>query len=191
MSDYSKSELRTRMKQKRLKTAAKIRATASTQICQRISALEIYQSAKQIALYQAIHGEIDLSGLWHNATKEQKKCFFPTLNENKTLAFLPADPTTPFKNNAFNIPEPDVDKALAVPIEKLDLILIPLVAFDFKCTRLGMGEGYYDRTLENKYHPMIIGVAYQFQLVNHIEPEHWDIPLDGVVTQRAIYWHSL
>lgn len=179
------------MKQKRIKTSASIRAESSNHISQRIIALEHYKQAKQIALYQAIQGEVNLNTVWHNACKEQKTCYFPVLNENKTLSFLPATPSTPFIKNQFHIPEPDVSKQLAITVEQLDLILMPLVAFDFNCTRLGMGEGYYDRTLENKSHPILIGIGYQFQCVDSIEPEPWDITMDAVITQRAIYWHAL
>lgn len=189
MSDPIKKIIRDNMKQLRSKISFSYRNRASNQICTRIRSLEQYRHAKRIALYFSVNGEIDLESIWDSAPLQGKFCYFPVLNEDQlTLSFLPATPVTPFKKNRYGIPEPDVSPDLAIPIEDLDLILMPLVAFDVRCTRIGMGAGYYDRTFQNKKMCSLIGVAYQFQRVDYIEPNSWDIPLNGVVTQRAIYW---
>jgi 5-formyltetrahydrofolate cyclo-ligase len=192
MADQVKKALRTTLKQIRSKISVSYRATASNQICTRIRSLEQYRQAKRIALYFAINGEIDLDAIWKSAPLHGKFCYFPVLNEDHlTLSFLPATPTTPFKKNRYGIPEPDVSHDLAIPVEELDLILMPLVAFDVRCTRLGMGAGYYDRTFKDKSENCkLFGVAYQFQRVDYIQPHSWDIPLDAVITQRAIYWRT-
>lgn len=192
MADQVKKALRDTMKQIRAKVSVAYRSTASNQICTRIRSLEQYRQAKRIALYFAVQGEIDLEPLWNSAPLQGKFCYFPVLNEdNLTLSFLPATPTTHFKKNRYGIPEPDVSHDLAIPVEELDLILMPLVAFDARCTRLGMGAGYYDRTFQDKTNCTLFGVAYQFQRVEYIQPHPWDIPLDAVITQRAIYWRNL
>jgi 5-formyltetrahydrofolate cyclo-ligase len=190
MPDKFKSALRNTIKQVRSKISTTYRVTSSNQICTRIRALEQYRRAKSIALYCAVNGEIDLSTLWSSAPLQGKFCYFPALNDDLNLSFLPATPATPFKNNRYGIPEPDVSFDLAISVEELDLIIIPLVAFDMHCTRIGMGAGYYDRTLANKQLRHLFGVAFQFQLVDFIAPQPWDIPLDAVVTQKAIYWRS-
>lgn len=190
MPDQLKVALRNSIKQVRSKITVPYRAKSSNQICNRIKALEHYRKAKSIALYFAVNGEIDLSNIWQSAPLQGKFCYFPVLNENSTLTFLPATPNSPFINNRYGIPEPDVSRDLAIPIEELDLIIMPLVAFDIRCTRLGMGAGYYDRTLSNKKNCLFIGVAYQFQKVDFLIPEPWDIPLDAVVTQKTIYWRN-
>jgi|GEM_PF-5512557 len=81
-----------------------------------------------------------------------------------------------------------VIKALAEPIagqtraaEQLDCILVPLTAFDDKGHRIGMGGGFYDRTLESARLPSLLGVAYGFQRVMRIVPQPWDIVLDDVI----------
>lgn len=190
MADKFKMAMRNTIKQVRSKVSVSYRALSSTQICTRIKALEQYRRAKNIALYFAINNEIELSSIWNSAPLQGKFCYFPALNEDSTLSFLPATPGTPFKNNKYGIPEPDVSFDTAIPIEELDLIIMPLVAFDMRCTRLGMGAGYYDRTLEQKNHKTLFGVAFQFQLVDFIDPQPWDIPLDAVITQKAIYWRN-
>ncbi|HAU0771484.1 TPA: 5-formyltetrahydrofolate cyclo-ligase [Legionella pneumophila] len=190
MSDQYKVALRNTIKQVRSKLSVSYRTASSNQICTRIRSLEQYRQAKRIALYFAVNGEVDLTFLWKSAPLQGKYCYFPVLNNDSTLSFLPATPNTPFKTNKYDIPEPDVDIELALPIDELDLIIMPLVAFDAHCTRLGMGSGYYDRTLSNKSKAHLLGVAYQFQRVDYIEPRPWDVPLDAVITQKAIYWRN-
>ena len=190
MPDKFKIAIRNTIKEIRSKVSVSYRSTSSNQICTRIRALEQYRRAKSIALYFAVNNEIDLSALWSSAPMQGKFCYFPALNKDLTLSFLPATPATPFKKNQYGIPEPDVSIDEAMPVEELDLIIMPLVAFDMRCTRLGMGAGYYDRTLENKQHRNLFGVAFQFQQVDFIEPQPWDIPLDAVITQKAIYWRN-
>ncbi|KTD56479.1 5-formyltetrahydrofolate cyclo-ligase [Legionella shakespearei] len=190
MPDQFKTALRNSIKQVRAKVTVPYRTTSSNQICNRIRTLDQYRHAKRIALYFAINGEVDLSNLWNSAPLHGKFCYFPALNDDATLSFLPATPKTPFKKNRYGILEPDVSFDLALPIEELDLIIMPLVAFDFRCTRMGMGAGYYDRTLQNRTNVALFGVAYQFQRVDYIEPQPWDIPLDAVITQKAIYWRN-
>ncbi|HAT1757502.1 TPA: 5-formyltetrahydrofolate cyclo-ligase [Legionella pneumophila subsp. pneumophila] len=190
MSDQYKVALRNTIKQVRSKLSVSYRTASSNQICTRIRSLEQYRQAKRIALYFAVNGEVDLTFLWKSAPLQGKYCYFPVLNNDSTLSFLPATPNTPFKTNKYDIPEPDVDIELALPVNELDLIIMPLVAFDAHCTRLGMGSGYYDRTLSNKSKAHLLGVAYQFQRVDYIEPRPWDVPLDAVITQKAIYWRN-
>jgi 5-formyltetrahydrofolate cyclo-ligase len=162
--------------------------TISSRVCARIRTLHQYRYAKRIALYQAMGGEINLDSLWNSAPLQGKYCYFPALNEDKTLSFLPANPTTPFIQNRYGIAEPDVDKSEAISPKQLDIIFVPLVVFDDQGTRLGMGAGYYDRTLAGEEHPMLIGVAYEFQHYPYIEPHSWDIPLTAVVTEHKIHW---
>ncbi|KTC86370.1 5-formyltetrahydrofolate cyclo-ligase [Legionella brunensis] len=188
MADRFKVALRRSCRQIRENLSPSYQETASNQVCARIRSLEQYRYARRIALYKAVGGEISLNALWNSAPLQGKYCYFPALNEDKTLSFLPATPATPFVENRFGIPEPNVDRNTAASPHQLDIIFMPLVAFDKKGTRLGMGAGYYDRTLKRETHPLLIGVAYEFQRQNYIEAHAWDVPLTAVITQRAIYW---
>jgi 5-formyltetrahydrofolate cyclo-ligase len=90
--------------------------------------------------------------------------------------------------NRYGIDEP-ISSNICQPTQH-SLILLPLVAFDQKGTRLGMGSGYYDRLLgpcaETRSSPIFVGVAYDFQQVELIEKQDWDVPLDAVVTDREV-----
>jgi 5-formyltetrahydrofolate cyclo-ligase len=77
------------------------------------------------------------------------------------------------------------------PVE-LDVVLAPLVVFDENRNRIGMGGGFYDRSFAMRKDaaislPVLIGVAHELQKVEQIIPEDWDVRLDMVVTDQAIY----
>ena len=188
MADRFKQALRQTNRQIRCKLSPEFQRDAASKICARVNTLQQYHHAKQIALYQAVNGEVDLSGLWQSATQQGKYCYFPVLNADKTLSFLPATPATPLVANRFGIAEPDVARDLALEPDALDIIFLPLVAFDEKGTRLGLGAGYYDRTLEKNKTSLLIGVAYEFQRQSFIEAQPWDIPLSVIITERTTYW---
>lgn len=189
MTDRYKTAIRKTLKQVRAHTSAHFRAKASMQICNRLRSLDPYRKAKHLALYFAIHGEVDLNPIWKIAPLHGKFCYFPIVNEDFTLSFLPATPATHFKTNRFGILEPDISLDHAKPAEELDLILMPIVGFDTDCTRLGMGSGCYDRSLANNNKSTLFGVAYQFQKLDFINPQPWDVPLNAVITEKEIYWH--
>lgn len=190
MPDQFKTAIRKSIQQVRSNLSINYRNTSAKQICTRIRAMEYYRQAKHVALYHNVNGEVDLHDLWSSAPMQGKFCYFPVVQDNSTLLFLPVTPNTEFKPNAFGIPEPVVSKDLAIPVDELDLIIMPLVAFDIRCSRIGMGSGYYDRSLANKTKCKLFGVAYQFQRVDCFATQDWDVPLDAVITQKALYWRQ-
>lgn len=190
MIDYIKWSLRQSQKLVREKLSVSYQAKASNIICTKIQELKLYNIAKRIGFYQATRGEINLNSLWQLACVQQKFCYFPVIRPDKTLSFLPATSTTAFVENSYSIKEPKVSLMEAVEINKLDIIFIPIVAFDMYCTRIGTGAGYYDRTLQSINSPKLIGVAYEFQCEFYIEPQPWDITLHAIVTPENIYWKN-
>lgn len=165
------------------------RIQASQALCACIQKLPLYQQATRIAMYQATDGEIDLYPLWSNAEDVGKTCYMPVMNiKTKTLLFLPTTRKTPQQTNAYNMTEPEGPHSDAARLDTLDLMLMPLVAFDNHGTRLGRGAGYYDRTLAHSKPSCLLGVAYEFQHVPFLSPEPWDIPVDGVVTEKTFHW---
>ena len=91
-------------------------------------------------------------------------------------------------NNRFQIPEPDVPLAHAISPQQIDLMFIPLLAFDAKGTRVGRGGGYYDRTLSTMRPGCLLGIAYALQYQPLIPPDPWDVALDGIVTELNVNW---
>jgi 5-formyltetrahydrofolate cyclo-ligase len=109
------------------------------------------------------------------------------------MLFAPYEPDTALAANRFGIPEPVVTAERWVLPQRLDLVLTPLVAFDTRGNRLGMGGGYYDRTFAFRRHPghiarpHLLGLAYEMQKTDALVRRAWDVPLDGVVTETAFY----
>ena len=86
---------------------------------------------------------------------------------------------------AFHIEEPDGEDI--IPVENIELIIVPGVAFSRKGARVGRGKGFYDRLLADST-AVKVGVAYDFQLVDDIDIEAHDVPVDIVITDKNIYY---
>ncbi|WP_108649654.1 5-formyltetrahydrofolate cyclo-ligase [Dongshaea marina] len=131
--------------------------------------------------------EIDTAPLLETLLPEHE-IFLPVLHPFTpgNLLFIEHRPETELLKNRFNIPEPPLNVTRLCPIEELDLLLVPLVAFDHRGNRLGMGGGFYDRTLAPLVRmdkpPRLIGIAFDCQQVDELEPQPWDIPLAEVIT---------
>jgi 5-formyltetrahydrofolate cyclo-ligase len=167
-----------------------LRNIMAKQVCEQIATLKEYHSAKCVAFYFPINGELDLTHAWTMANSQGKTCYFPSIKPDQTLSFLPTTQATSWIKNRFGIMEPDVNQTLALSPQYLDIIFLPLVAFDSHGTRVGMGGGYYDRTLTYHRPSLLIGVAYEFQKQTFIQADSWDVPLDAIITQQAIYWSA-
>ena len=143
----------------------------------------------RIASYIANDGEPSLNLFIQSCAKFNTTHLLPVVH-NQQLLFSPYAWGEPLVNNAFNILEPA--QLLSFPINLLSIILMPLVGFDTDGNRLGMGAGFYDRTLKSlanpliKRAPLLIGVAYSVQQVDTLNRQPWDIPLDAVVTEKEL-----
>lgn len=147
---------------------------------------------RRLAIYMAINGEIDCGGLTEDAWLRNCSVFTPVLR-GRQMKFAPLNQDSRLLVNRFGIAEPEcTPKQLIRPCD-LDVVIVPLLAFDSSGNRLGMGEGYYDRSFtflrarKKWLHPKLIGVAYEFQRVKRIEPKPWDVPLNAVVTEFKVY----
>ena len=171
--------------------SAQQQATAAQNLALNINSLKEYQNAVKIAVYYAVNGEISLEPLIQQAWAEGKQLYLPNLDQ-QSLRFSPYPQGQTMRINKFRLPEPDVaDEAMLQP-EELDLVLAPLVVFDAEGNRIGMGGGFYDRSFSfrkdpNTKTPLLIGVAHEMQREESLEPETWDVRLDRVVSDQAVY----
>ena len=154
-----------------------------------------FRHSRRIAFYFAVRGEMDAAPLMQLALRAGKSVFLPIMRYRpaNSLWFAPFTAQTSLSNNRFGIPEPDFKHRQLITPWALDLAFVPLVAFDRQGNRLGMGGGYYDRTFAmrtTRNHlkgPRLVGLAHEFQLQSQLEVMPWDIPLDAVITEAAIY----
>jgi 5-formyltetrahydrofolate cyclo-ligase len=155
----------------------------------------LFLYSKRIALYLQEDGEIATNLILSRARELKKQCYLPVLRPppQQALWFAEYRPGDCLLRNRFGIEEPCIRARRQTPPWGLDLILLPLVAFDTDGNRLGMGGGYYDRTLAYLASrtfwrkPKLIGIAHDLQKVDTLSKQTWDIPLNGVVTEREFY----
>lgn len=185
-----KQTLRFRLREKRLHFPIRLQASFSKQITIHLLQSPDFQKSKSIALYSASFGEVSTDYILKYALSHHKACYLPVLQKNR-LVFIKVTQTTQMIPNRFGILEPEFDQHKIIPAAALDLVLMPLVAFDAKCHRLGMGGGFYDRTFDFKRRahtkPKLVGLAYEFQRVTHIPKSNLDVFLDSVVTEKKRY----
>ncbi|WP_256853122.1 5-formyltetrahydrofolate cyclo-ligase [Pantoea sp. Fr+CA_20] len=147
--------------------------------------------ASNIALFLSVDGEINTRPLIAKLWQQKKRVYLPVLHPFAAghLLFLRYTPETQLIQNKLRIPEPPLDIRHLVTLDKLDVMMVPLVAFDRTGQRLGMGGGFYDRTLPNwKQHGFLpIGVAHDCQLVDVLPAAAWDIPLPAVLTPSKLW----
>lgn len=160
---------------------------ASQKIIDTLRQMPAYQAANHIAWYFPTNGEVDLSALWSYALATNKSCYFPAIQTDQTLLFLPYTRDTELVFNRYHTAEPNVAACHAKPPQDLDIIFLPVVAFDVNRKRLGMGKGYYDKTLAPHKSPLLIGVAYEWQRQPNLPIDPWDIPLTTIVTEETVY----
>ena len=152
----------------------------------------LFRNSERIAFYMANDGELDPSYLMANAWAMGKKCYLPVLMHlhDKSLLFAPYELDMLMNYNQFGIAEPAVSARHRMKARNLDLIIMPLVAFDKEGNRIGMGGGYYDRTLgflnaRTSWHkPRLVGIGYSFQAVPSINSESWDVRLSYIATEK-------
>lgn len=138
-------------------------------------------------------GEIDPQPLMEAALKRKKHCYLPCIvsgnNSVNRLVFQQYDPPdTPLQLNRFGIPEPQYNPKLVIKNCMLDLVFVPMVAFDTMGNRLGMGKGYYDRTFSRERlrwrRALMVGLAHSTQGTDSLPANSWDVPMDRVVTEE-------
>ncbi len=189
--------LRRQIRSLRRALSADERRFAALAVARRLTAWPAFAGATRIAGYWACDGELDPTPVLEQAWVANRQVYLPVLAEKSLLCFAPYRPGIPLRRNRFQIPEPEVDPAEWLRPSQLDLVLTPLVAFDSTGSRLGMGGGFYDRSFaflreaKNLGHrPRLLGLAYEFQKVAELVRQPWDVPLDVVVTEAALYEFS-
>lgn len=184
----SRNALRTLVRTKRRELSLEQRQQNALELAASFSQLPIVQQSQHIALYLSNDGELDTQPLFERLWQQGKKTYLPVLHpfSKGQLLFLHYHRESVMTTNRYGIAEPKLDQRLILPASQLNLICVPLVAFDGDGNRLGMGGGYYDRTLEPWFNtgrgPEPIGIAYDCQFVDAIPAEAWDIPLPMIAT---------
>lgn len=168
-------------------------ATKSKIICEKIAALKSFREANTVMGYLPFRNETDPTLLFPLLWEQGKKVVIPVCDPTR-VALIPSllnNPEEDLQPGTWGILEPKPSCLRPVPLEKIDFVIIPGVAFDCAGNRLGYGGGYYDRFL-----PLLrsdtrkVAVAFQLQVVGTLVPDRFDRPVDMVVTEEKIYTPS-
>jgi len=152
----------------------------SRDVFRRLEQLAAFMMSERILMYHSLPDELstlEFIDKWH----ESKRFFLPRVN-GINLDILPYDRSR-LRLGAFHIEEPDGDDT--ADINDIEMVVVPAMAYDRKGNRVGRGKGYYDRLLADTK-ALKVGVAYDCQLVDEIEADEFDIPVDIVVTPRHV-----
>lgn len=181
--------IRRAMRAQRRSLSASERSFSSFNLLSNLRTQIWYLRAQRVAAYLCQDGEISLAPVITDCMDRNKNICLPRVHKSKPLMqFLDWQPGQPLTSNRYGILEPI--GARTYPLMAQSLILTPLVAFDSRGNRVGMGGGYYDRMLGrtsgSTHRPLVIGVAYDFQQLESLDSEDWDQSLDGIVTNKEV-----
>ncbi|AIA69465.1 5-formyltetrahydrofolate cyclo-ligase [Pectobacterium atrosepticum] len=193
----SRQQIRQAVRQQRRLLTPEQQRLFALQACERVMAHPKIIRADSVAVFLSFDGELDTHPLIQQLWQQGKRVYLPVLHPFRAgyLLFLRYALDTELVRNRLKIMEPRLDVRQVLPLPQLDILLTPLVAFDHQGQRLGMGGGFYDRTLQYRNQmsrgPYPIGLAHDCQQVDALPVESWDIPLPEIITpSRHWQWNT-
>ncbi|WP_122435933.1 5-formyltetrahydrofolate cyclo-ligase [Pseudomonas viridiflava] len=191
----SRPQLRRQLRKARRSLTRSQQREAARGLYRQLAQHPLFRRARHVSLYLPMDGEIDPRLLLRAAQRRGKATYLPVLNAwpRTRMVFQRVRPGEKFKPNRFRIPEPRINRAKQRRIWALDLVLMPLVGFDDEGGRLGMGGGFYDRSLAYRARrstwrkPVLLGLAHECQKVERLAQASWDVPLQGTVSDKRWY----
>jgi 5-formyltetrahydrofolate cyclo-ligase len=183
-----RQQLRRDMRSRRQDLTLAEQHAASDRLARNLSSLLVIRRARRIGVYLATDGELDPLPALLASDNPPRTLYLPVLpkHADAVLHFAPWTPGESLIPNRYEIGEPALWRRRLTPLWSLDVLLMPLVAFDPAGNRLGMGGGFYDRALatlaRQPKRPHLLGVAHAFQKVDSLPAAPWDQPLDMVIT---------
>jgi 5-formyltetrahydrofolate cyclo-ligase len=183
----AKAALRSTMRQRRDAIPAPAAADAARAAAERALALPELAAPRLVGLYAEVGSELGTGPLARALLARGTTVAYPRVVAGRPrLDFHRVSDLAELRPGTFNIPEPDPG-APVVPVERIDLFIIPGLAFDERGDRLGWGAGYYDLTLARHPDAVRVGYAFECQLVSRVPRIHTDLPMDLVVTEAAVH----
>jgi len=161
------------------------RLRRSTEIQRKLFALPEFRKARQVLFYASFDGEVETGRMIRQAFGLGKRVALPTIvvKEKKIIPISVDNYEEDLETGPYGIQQPRPTSSRAVSLEEIDLAIVPGVAFDKSCNRLGRGEGYYDRFLKDlPPHIPSVGLAFHFQVVDRLPHREHDVPVSLVLT---------
>lgn len=179
-----KADLRRTLRALRRSIGGVQQQRAALQLSSHLYRLPVFWRSRTIAAYWANDSEISLRPLIETAWLAGKQVYLPIIHSSQRMEFHLYKRGDTLRRNQYGIAEP-LPRAQQACVSELDLVIAPLVGFDQKGTRLGMGGGFYDRamTAGKRGRSRFIGAAHSVQQLPALSREDWDQPLQAVVTE--------
>lgn len=185
-----RSQMRKDINQKRLLIDKNTIETVSYKIFEKLINHPYLKKPITVGSYNSFKNEIDMVNINSYLKEKGHNLVLPTIDFNKKghMDFFSFKSFDALIKNRYGIFEPEpIDTNLIDP-SSIDILLVPLLGFDEKGNRLGMGGGFYDRMLKRiSKDTLTIGIAYEFQKFEIIPIQSWDMPLDEVITEKKHY----
>nr|WP_256365901.1 5-formyltetrahydrofolate cyclo-ligase [Solimonas sp. K1W22B-7] len=164
------------------------RRRAAEQAARRLARTSLFRRARHLALYLSHGSELDTGPLLRCCHAAGKAVYVPRVLDGQRLRFERLVEDMPMQRNRYGIREPALRGARR-GAARMDLVLLPLSAFDTQGHRLGAGGGYYDRAFAARRSggPRLVGYAYALQQAAALPAEPWDVRLDAVVTEKSLH----
>lgn len=193
LTPRERRELRRALRARRQSLTEHQREEAGERLTRTLRGRPWFPRARHLGLYLANDDELDPLPAVLSHRPRGQRLYLPVLDRRHPghLLFTPWRPGEALLANEYGIGEPAQRAGRHRPLWALDVLLMPLVGFDRLGNRLGMGGGFYDRTLATlaraPRRPRLVGIAYGFQEVPEGLPvEPWDQPLDEIVTDGRV-----
>ncbi|PVY76509.1 5-formyltetrahydrofolate cyclo-ligase [Tamilnaduibacter salinus] len=181
--------LRRKLRLRRRALSGRQQREAARRLAHQLTRLASQSRFRHVGIYLPNDGEIDLRPFVSEARRRGIHVYLPVLHPilGNLLWFFRYEPDTRLIPNHLGIPEPRRAENQRRPAWALDAVFMPLVGFDHRGERLGMGGGFYDRTfgfkkVEPNRPPVLIGVAHDCQEMDTLPTQPWDVPLNRIVT---------
>ena len=185
-----KAQWRQTILEKRNNLAQDFVKEASRKIALHLFGLEEFNLSERLGLYAAFRNEPETEAIFVKSHALRKEIYYPKVNaEKKEARFFRVNALQELKKGYAGILEPSKSKNHLSNIDYLNTIVIPGVVFDQQGNRIGLGEGYYDKLLEN-FHGKRIALAYEFQVVDALPQSHKDQRVDIIITEERIIMAS-
>lgn len=189
-----KTALRKRLRQGRNQIPEPVRRFAGHQVERQALRLRLLSRRRRIGFYIPAKGELDCLPLLNRALHMGIACYLPVVpcRRLKKLWFTRLEGEHRWVLNRYGIPEYGPRRP-RVRASALDLLFMPLLGFDDRGFRIGMGGGYYDASLaylglrRHWHRPRLVGLAFESQHLPHIPEDPWDRPLDAALTESTAY----
>lgn len=180
----NKKALRASIKQKRRALSIEYRQQASRKMQAELTRLPCYQAAEYIMLYMAMQDEVQLDELIAMVLKDGKKAVIPLVTGAGLMEAVELSDMADLVPDKYGIKTVSEEKRRLIAPDKIDLIIVPGVAFDKAGHRLGMGGGFYDRFMLRAARAVRAALAYDCQLLVSVPAEVHDLTVDYIITEK-------